>query len=787
MKPFGLIATLIFLASTISGSAQDRWGDVPNAYDDETVIYAVVDVEAEQFNLNDYELAAFVDGELRYKGYCIEFQYDDESLHYWAMRVKGTADDQGRDISFRLYDHGTDLEYRFTPTATYTYSGTIGTPSLPYVLELVPVASILPEYYQSPDSTYINTTLTIERGDTIELPLTILPENHTPVIPSWTNGDNSRLEVLDDGLSITGLRSSARKDGQYVPIELYSCLGSAFYGFDVIVLPREGEAEPEEIVIADSFPKAIAKYERFVIDRYVSVLPDEADQKIKVEVMNGSDSNLAWEAQGWTFVGNVTGTHTLKISSEADSDVYAMATIEVSVELTSVVVNGNQALRCALGDSVAIELTPVPADALIDYSAVQYNIRSLNALSGDPGNEVTMDESGNAYFKPNSLAASEITVTYNGATFATARAEGGIAYDLSQGWNWMSLPGESAHSDSSLHASQSIAGWMGDNLVEARSKTTLLYNDPELGYFGDMLDQGDHFMSNTLYKVKLADDVASVYYSDAAPQSQSLTVEVANGWTWIGYPLPHAYRPSTVLPMATPGFQPDDVIKSKDGAFVAVDSLGQWEGSIKLLEPGMGYMLYHEGEPYTLTWPAYDLLPMNDEEAAQEEDEEEDELLSYDIHRYIDCMALLLKIENLATPERYIIGAYVDGECRGKGTMVNGLWYVGVQGEMGDEIHLSLIDRFTGEATDIEEPVDYAPKAGTRNAPVTRSLDGTEMLDDQAQPKVWVDGSTVLSTAPSLRVFNLYGRDVTALNGRLTQGVYLAAPDGYKAQKVVIK
>ena len=59
----------------------------------------------------------------------------------------------------------------------------------------------------------------------------------------------------------------------------------------------------------------------------------------------------------------------------------------------------------------------------------------------------------------------------------------------------------------------------------------------------------------------------------------------------------------------------------------------------------------------------------------------------YDAGAFADNMAVVARIEGLENPENYSIGAFVNGECRGEGSVVsNGRMMISVAGTAGEKV-----------------------------------------------------------------------------------------------------
>jgi hypothetical protein len=81
----------------------------------------------------------------------------------------------------------------------------------------------------------------------------------------------------------------------------------------------------------------------------------------------------------------------------------------------------------------------------------------------------------------------------------------------------------------------------------------------------------------------------------------TITIPINPGWNWIGYPLNHSLSVNTALSNITPA--DNDMIKSQDSFATFVN--GSWQGGLKTLEPGKGYIyLSNQAESFQLIYPS---------------------------------------------------------------------------------------------------------------------------------------------------------------------------------------
>ena len=286
--------------------------------------------------------------------------------------------------------------------------------------------------------------------------------------------------------------------------------------------------------------------------------------------------------------------------------------------------------------------------------------------------------------------------------------------EIPTGWSWISLT-------SGTHTTN-ING-----LVEARSQTQLVYNDPSYGYFGDfemMNPNAEAYKLNmeetyNMFPIYSANN--SAFISGTAP---SMTLR--KGWNWVGYPYEYSYMASEVFDASQ--FAEGDLILSKDSGLAALKN-GVWENDFELT-PNTGYMVYHNGEEISVECPGRFDMDQGSFAIAQSLNDDlntlsalslakrNESVWNYDGSRFANTMAIIGDIQMNDDASCYSIGAFVGDECRGEGKVVNGTAYITVAGEAGETVSFRLYNKWSGNYSNVDTQLDFTDLAGSVKAPV---------------------------------------------------------------------
>lgn len=283
--------------------------------------------------------------------------------------------------------------------------------------------------------------------------------------------------------------------------------------------------------------------------------------------------------------------------------------------------------------------------------------------------------------------------------------------DITEGWNWISLASGPAYIENIQNEDGNAL------LVEARSQTELVYNDPVFGFFGDLYEmipgkayKLDAEMEGTIFVDFFSNDYSPLY------ENVDFDQNINPRWNWVGYPYEYEYLLSRTYDATA--LAEGDMVITKDGDMAIIKD-GEWTGDF-FVKPNTGMMLYHNGEAETS-------LPMKargdivqgywEGNAIPRAKERETSVWQYDGSRFANMMAVVGQL-NIDNADDYTIGAFVGDECRGAGKIIDGLVLVSLAGEAGEEVTFRIHNEWTGEFFELKNVLGFTDIAGSLKNPV---------------------------------------------------------------------
>lgn len=298
-----------------------------------------------------------------------------------------------------------------------------------------------------------------------------------------------------------------------------------------------------------------------------------------------------------------------------------------------------------------------------------------------------------------------------------------ITLGLEKGWNWVSH-----NLASEVHASRFTG-----------------YAQHIVGQYESLVKEDENLWSGSLdgmstamgYKVKMHDatDITlrgSLYDVDTP-------VSVSQGWNWLGCPLYNA----TTVEVALRNYVP-----TEGDAIVGINAFatyedGRWVGTLASLSPGQAYLLKCNKEQ-TFAWNslAVPVIRKAKRYAAPQEEVDVPMPWQVDMHAYpnVTCVIATLEVDN-SVAGNYAVAVFNNDECRGLAQVVDGLLYINIYGEGGEDLCFKFMDE-AGVIYDAEETLTFSPETvvGSCKAPFRLTLKGSDV---QSLP---LSGMRIVST-----------------------------------------
>ena len=284
-----------------------------------------------------------------------------------------------------------------------------------------------------------------------------------------------------------------------------------------------------------------------------------------------------------------------------------------------------------------------------------------------------------------------------------------------------------------------------------------------------------------MYKVLLMKQLTNSRNLDNGITLKGQQVDLANtpitlrkNWNWIGYLPMTTMTPDQALAGANP--QVGDRVKSQTA--IAIYGPEGWEGNLKALESGQGYMYFNSsGEERQFVYPDKTLTAQRAYARSALSRAKEVSIFSpVDPYDYPDNMSMVIRLtdgeEVVDTAE---VAAFIGGECRAATRADNGLYYLVIAGE-GSGLPIELRTCINGEIRVIDSSLTYTSDAnvGTPWEPYVIAL-------NQA------DGISVVSGQPAdtSTFYDLLGRKLDTKPTR--KGIYIerTANGGVKGKKTI--
>jgi len=454
---------------------------------------------------------------------------------------------------------------------------------------------------------------------------------------------------------------------------------------EFITITRNGEAVTGEVTFKNAEANPQNKNEQFVSK--VRFVPSEA---------------LA-------TTDKVILTVSKRVKSYASIQMESDYSQEIAIEKEPKAVVASE-IEVVYNETAEITVTVDPAEASTGKKVTATSVSSTIAAI-EPA-EATLDEEGKAIFtisgelpgqtmiqfavegmdmkpevKVNVVEAGEKNITQN--------------YTLAMGWNWFSINVQ----DQNLNDIPALLAPIQESVLILKGQNGELTNKNESDWEGSL----NSLSTTQAYKIKMKKE-ATLELTGKGADPTSNTITLNQGWNWIGY------VPTVTLPLgqALQNLQAEenDLIKGLD-SFAIYDG-SAWTGSLTHLLPGEGYMYYSQSVK-SFNYAANGTESEPSAPSAQ---------WSYDIHQSEDNMIAIAELysgEQKAETGKFLVGVFVDGECRGIAIEKDGYLFITAHGEQTDgKLTLRAFDTADQLEYNVKEEIEWSGTlAGSLTTPVS--------------------------------------------------------------------
>ena len=277
---------------------------------------------------------------------------------------------------------------------------------------------------------------------------------------------------------------------------------------------------------------------------------------------------------------------------------------------------------------------------------------------------------------------------------------------LTTNWNWVSL-GVKPADQRPAAVFPLLTPW---NVFIKDKTSAMIFSNGN-----NWMPEDARIQAATMYKVKITPVVEGQQLPEQVPVTgeqlklKETPVTLTPGWNWIGYTPLTTMTVDMALAAANP--QVGDCVKSQHG--IAFYSQNGWEGSLKALESGHGYM-YNSTADKEKPFVYPDATGTNRAAARRtllnaesQSESQKTRLFAPAVGNYPDNMSMVISLKDgEQSVDTCEVAAYIGGECRGATRANGGLYYLIIAGE-GNGQPLELRTCINGEMVVIDNTQTY--------------------------------------------------------------------------------
>lgn len=342
---------------------------------------------------------------------------------------------------------------------------------------------------------------------------------------------------------------------------------------------------------------------------------------------------------------------------------------------------------------------------------------------------------------------------------ATGHIEQSI--ELNEGWTWMSVNVMKPKGDDVT----AVLKPLGDNGITVKNKETFADYTEGVGWVGELAT----IKPGEMYKLKTK-TATTLPVVGVALAADNYPITIFPGWNWVGY-TPQAST-SVANALANMNPQDGDIVKSQY-AFAIFDDY-QWEGTLKAMHPGEGYVIYSAADNYRVFH--FPTVMLQNVELPILPEGNKTQTLSVGT-KYPDNMNLIAVVKDGdEVLEDAQVFVYADGEQRGcsEASLKDGKHFITIQGE-GTGHALRFVVKLGEEIIPIADPLYFGSNAicGSMSDPYVLQIDATSVAADIRLSRA-NNVLTVTSGAglQMLKVYDAEGRVMHTAGGGVRSEVF---------------
>lgn len=381
-----------------------------------------------------------------------------------------------------------------------------------------------------------------------------------------------------------------------------------------------------------------------------------------------------------------------------------------------------------LGKPVEVKIVPEPSTAKIDPSLIKvtvgWNPQFEYENPGETWKIATIasasEDNLTWTLNPLALGHGTIYVSYgNNENMGMGEFTIGQSYIQKDGWKWSTFL--------NTLESGTMNEKFGENVQEIRSEGELMYNDPKYGYFGDLT----MLFSEVCYKVRIQDGKSVDFIVEIGSVSTSGGERNYHSkWNWMPYTSQLTLTPNEYFRIDGGTFVNGDRIVSKDEGFAEFTD-GKWSGTLAAMRPGEGYMFYNaSSEKKLVSYRGDKDFEQRPASAGAKATFVKPTVWKYNSAPFADNMTIVADLGSKYATSNYTVGAFVDGECRGEGRMVDGKCFITVHADKDEVISFLMHDDMTDEVRTVNERLAFSEMAGSVKRPLRMTLGATTSIDE---------------------------------------------------------